>query len=235
MKGYHETRLRYDERRNRLWKILCESYFQRFIGPEDCVLELGAGYGHFINHIRSRRRIAVDSWAGMTAYLQPGIEAHVCSVTELEMIENESVDFAFASNLFEHLTQEQFARTLRGLAAKLKRGGTLNILQPNYRFAYREYFDDYTHVAVYSDRSLADFLSVNGFEVKECHARFLALTIKSKIRFRPRLSGCTWLCQLSRWENKCCCAQCGLITRRPNLRRCQNRPSSPCSLICLHA
>jgi SAM-dependent methyltransferase len=181
MKSYHETRLPYDERRDLLWKTLCERYFQRLIGPEDCVLELGAGYGHFINHIRCKRRIAVDAWGRMVEYLQPGIEAHVGSVTELGMIETESVDFAFASNLFEHLTQAEFAKTLHCLRAKLKRGGTLNILQPNYRFAYREYFDDYTHVAVYSDRSLADFLSVNEFEVKECHPRFLPLTIKSRM------------------------------------------------------
>jgi SAM-dependent methyltransferase len=181
MKNYHEIQLRYDKRRNLLWKALCESYFQRLVGPGDCVLELGAGYGYFINQIRCKRRIAVDAWPGMTEYLQPGIEAHVCSVTDLEMIEDESVDFAFASNLFEHLTQAQFTQTLQSLGAKLKRKGTLNILQPNYRFAYREYFDDYTHVAVYSDRSLADFLSVNGFEVKECHARFLPLTIKSRM------------------------------------------------------
>ncbi len=181
MKSYHETRLAYDERRNLLWKTLCETYFQRLVRPEDCVLELGAGYGHFINHIRCKRRIAVDAWPGMAGYLQPEIEAHVCSVTKLGMIEDQSVDFAFASNLFEHLTQGEFAETLRVLRTKLKRGGTLNILQPNYRFAYREYFDDYTHVAVYSDRSLADFLSANGFDVKECHARFLPLTIKSRM------------------------------------------------------
>lgn len=181
MESYHETRLRYDKRRSLLWKTLCESYFQRLVGPEDCVLELGAGYGDFINHIHCKRRIAVDAWAGMAGYLQPEVEAHICSVTDLGMIEDATVDFAFASNLFEHLTQAEFARTLQGLRAKLKRGGTLNILQPNYRFAYREYFDDYTHVAVYSDRSLADFLSVNGFEVKECYPRFLPLTIKSSM------------------------------------------------------
>jgi SAM-dependent methyltransferase len=145
------------------------------------VLELGAGYGHFINHIRCKKRIAVDAWPGMPGYLQPEIEAHVCSVTNLGMIEDHSVDFAFASNLFEHLTQAEFAETLRALRTTLKRGATLNILQPNYRFAYREYFDDYTHVAVYSDRSLVDFLSANGFDVKECHARFLPLTIKSRM------------------------------------------------------
>jgi SAM-dependent methyltransferase len=179
--NYHATRLTYDERRDLLWKTLCDSYFQRLVGPQDCVLELGAGYGHFINHIRCRRRIAVDAWEGMVQYLQPGIEAHVSSVTELEMIEDKTVDFAFASNLFEHLPQAEFAKTLRALRAKLARGGTLNILQPNYRFAYREYFDDYTHVAVYSDRSLTDFLAVNGFVVTECHARFLPLTIKSRM------------------------------------------------------
>jgi SAM-dependent methyltransferase len=123
----------------------------------------------------------------MMEHLQPGVEGHICSVTDLGMIEDESVDFAFASNLFEHLTQAQFAQALQALRAKLKKGGTLNILQPNYRFAYREYFDDYTHVTVYSDRSLADFLSVNGFEVKECHPRFLPLTIKSTLPVSPAL------------------------------------------------
>jgi hypothetical protein len=63
----------------------------------------------------------------------------------------------------------------------------LNILQPNYRFAYREYFDDYTHIAVYSDRSLVDFLEAHGFQVLECHPRFLPLTIKSRFQVSPFL------------------------------------------------
>ncbi len=70
---------------------------------------------------------------------------------------------------------------LRQLRQKLKPGGTLNLLQPNYRFAYREYFDDYTHVTVYSDRSLCDFLAANGFEVLACRPRFLPLTVKSRL------------------------------------------------------
>jgi hypothetical protein len=65
--------------------------------------------------------------------------------------------------------------------------GTLNILQPNYRFAYREYFDDYTHVTVYSDRSLVDFLGAHGFRVLECYPRFLPLTIKSRFPVSPFL------------------------------------------------
>jgi SAM-dependent methyltransferase len=181
MKQYHETRLAYDSRRHILWKTLCDYYFQRLVNPADCVLELGAGYGDFINHIRCRRRIAIDLWPGMVQHLQPGVEGHVGSVTDLDVLEDQSVDFVFASNLFEHLPQAEFAKTLKALSAKMKTGATLNILQPNYRFAYREYFDDYTHVTVYSDRSLTDFLEVNGFQITEVHPRFLPLTIKSRL------------------------------------------------------
>jgi len=181
MKSYHETRLAYDARRDVLWKTLCEAHFQRLIKTDDCVLELGAGYGDFINHIRCRRRIAVDLWPGMLEHLQPGVEGHAGPVNDLDTIQDSSVDFVFASNLFEHLPQAEFAKTLLALRAKMKTGATLNILQPNYRFAYREYFDDYTHLSVYSDCSLADFLEVNGFRVTEVHPRFLPLTIKSRL------------------------------------------------------
>ena len=186
-KTYHETRFEFDARRELLWATLCQSYFQKLISPDACVLEIGAGYGHFINNIHCKRRIALDSWPGMLEYLKPGIEGIVSSATDLTRVESGSVDFAFASNLFEHLTQAELAVTLQQLREKLKPGGTLNILQPNFRFAYKEYFDDYTHVAIYSDRSLADFLAANGFRVLECHPRFLPLTIKSRFPVFPFL------------------------------------------------
>lgn len=186
-KSYHQTRFQFDSRRERLWATLCESYFQKRVAPDACVLELGAGYGHFINNIRCRRKIALDSWPGMLPFLKPDVTGIVSGATNLSAIEDASVDFAFASNLFEHLTQDQLAVTLEQLLDKLKTCGTLNILQPNYRFAYREYFDDYTHVAVYSDRSLVDFLEAHGFRVLECHPRFLPLTIKSRFRVSPLL------------------------------------------------
>jgi SAM-dependent methyltransferase len=186
-KGYHQTRFEFDERRERLWATLCESYFQKQVAADACVLELGAGYGHFINNINCRRKIALDSWPGMLPFLKPGVEGVVSGASDLSGIEDASVDFAFASNLFEHLTQEQLAATLAQLRDKLKISGTLNILQPNYRFAYREYFDDYTHITVYSDRSLSDFLGAHGFRVLECHPRFLPLTIKSRFPVAPLL------------------------------------------------
>jgi SAM-dependent methyltransferase len=187
MKSYHETRLPYDARREVLWKTLSRSCFQSWISAEDCVLELGAGYCHFINNIQCAKRIAVDQWEGLKQHVQPGVITHIGSVTDLDFLEPASIDFAFASNLFEHLTQTQFASVLQQLRTKLKPSGTLNILQPNYRFAYKEYFDDYTHVSVYSDHSLCDFLANQGFRVIDCRPRFVPLTVKSRLPVSPAL------------------------------------------------
>jgi len=179
--GYHDSRLSHDARRDTVWQALWCYYFSRIVPANGCVLDLGCGYGEFINNVTARRRIGLDMWDGIRTHLAPGVEPVVSSVTDLAGIEDGSVDFAFASNLFEHIPQEAFVEVLAQLRPKLTARGTLNILQPNYRYAYREYFDDYTHVAIYSHISLADFLTANGWEVLEVKPRFLPLTVKSRL------------------------------------------------------
>ena len=187
--GYHDSRLTRDTRRDTVWKALWRYHFKAIVPADGCVLDLGCGYGEFINNVEARRRIGLDVWDGISSHLEPGVEAIVSSVTDLDKLDDGSVDFAFASNLFEHVTQADFAAVLKALRAKLAPGGTLNILQPNYRYAYREYFDDYTHITVYSHVSLADFLAANDYEVIEMRPRFLPLTVKSRAPVWPPLIG----------------------------------------------
>ncbi len=179
--SYHNSRLVKDERRSTVWRALWRNYFRHRIAADDCVLDLGCGYGEFINNVTARRRIGLDAWDGIRRHLDPSVEAIVGSVTDLGGVADRSVDFAFASNLFEHISQSDFAKVLAALKSRLSAKGTLTILQPNYRYAYREYFDDYTHVSVYSHVSLADFLTANGYEVLEVRPRFLPLTVKSRL------------------------------------------------------
>ena len=186
-KAYFETRFTADPKRETLWWALNRYYFDSIIKPTDCVLELGAGYGHFINNVRAGERIALDLWQGFTQHLQPGIRAHVGPADDLSSLADSSVDFVFASNLFEHITQQSLESVLQQLRRILRPTGTLNILQPNYRFAYREYFDDYTHITVYSDRGMCDFLAANNYEVIDCQPRFMPLTIKSRFKVSPLL------------------------------------------------
>ena len=186
---YHGTRLVLDPKRAKVWRALWRFWFSKRINAADTVLDLGSGYGDFINVVCAHRRIAVDQWPGLRDHVQPGVEVIISSVDEIDGVELKSVDYAFASNLFEHLRQDQFVKTLLRLRELLSPRGTLTILQPNYRFAYREYFDDYTHVAVYSDISLSDFLAANGWEVIEIRPRFLPLTIKSRLPTSELLIG----------------------------------------------
>jgi SAM-dependent methyltransferase len=187
MRDYFQTRFTYDPRRDLLWQTLYKHYFYRLIGPDDCVFELGAGYGHFINCVKARRRIALDQLGGFATHLQPDVEAHVGDVMDLSFLHPGSVNFVFASNLFEHISQEAFASVLSQLKTALAEDGTLNLVQPNYYFAYREYFDDYTHRTIYSHTSICDFLEANGYSVIDCQPRFLPLTIKSRLPVSPLL------------------------------------------------
>jgi SAM-dependent methyltransferase len=178
--AYHTTRLPYDQRREVLWRALWKFHFSKYCASSDCVLELGCGYAHFINNVQARRRIALDSWPGFLSHLSEGVEGHVGNVSDLSFLQDHSVDFAFASNLFEHLTQVEFGFVLNELSRKLTDRGKLAIVQPNYRFAFKEYFDDYTHVSVYSHESMSDFLAANGYQVVECIPRFMPLTVKDR-------------------------------------------------------
>jgi SAM-dependent methyltransferase len=184
---YFQTRFTEDPRREILWRTLVRHYFQSQIPEEGCVLELGAGYGNFINNVRARRRIAQDQWPEFPQHLEPAVEPHVGPIDELSFLDDNSIDFVFASNLFEHVSQGEFATVLKQLRQKLKPDGTITLLQPNYRYAFREYFDDYTHKTVYSHLSLCDFLQANSYEVITCKPRFLPLTLKSRLKVSPSL------------------------------------------------
>ncbi len=100
--GYFGSRFTADKRRTLLWKTLCAAYFQKLIGESDTVLELGAGYCDFINHVQARQRLAIDIWPGLVSSAAEGVEAHVGELDDLDWIDDSSVDSAFASNVFSN-------------------------------------------------------------------------------------------------------------------------------------
>src|SRR5262249_11912004 len=156
---YHQTRFTHDPRRRVLWQVLVDSVFQKQIPPNGVVLELGAGYGDFINSVKATRRIAVDCWPDFKKHLPPGVDALVTDVTRLDGVPDNAVDYVFASNCFEHVSHEGLVSCLAQLRNKMKPGARLVILQPNFKYCFREYFDDYTHISIYTERSLCDLLS----------------------------------------------------------------------------
>src|ERR1700679_1449574 len=46
--------------RDRVWKILTSEFFSRWIKPSDTILDLGCGYGEFINNVKATKKYGMD-------------------------------------------------------------------------------------------------------------------------------------------------------------------------------
>jgi cyclopropane fatty-acyl-phospholipid synthase-like methyltransferase len=177
--GYFDTRLALDPNREKVWKHLC-AWFERYVAPDADVLELGAGWCDFSNHVRARRVVAMDLDATVAKAAAPHVEAVVGDSTRLDQFDDDSFDVVFASNLVEHLHREQSDSLLAGARRILRPGGRLMLMQPNFRLNPGRYFDDFTHVAVFTDQSLQDYLVASGFTIEKAYPRFMPLTLKSQ-------------------------------------------------------
>jgi SAM-dependent methyltransferase len=186
-KNYHATRFTPDPRRRVLWQALVAGVFQKQMPADGVVLELGAGYGEFINAVKARRRLAVDQWPGMLEHLNAGVEGLVTRITQLDAVADGSVDYVFSSNCFEHVSQADLVECLAQLRRKMKPGAMLTIVQPNFKYCACEYFDDYTHVSIYTDKGLCDLLAANGFKIARCVPRFMPFSIKGSLPVHPWL------------------------------------------------
>lgn len=177
--------------KDRIWRVLCRHFFQRYIRPADTVLDLAAGYCEFINNIQGAQRIAVDLNPDAHNYAQPGVRVVVASSTQMSVIEAESVDVVFVSNFFEHLPDKTaFMKTLNEIYRILKDGGKLLILQPNIRVLGGQYWDFIDHHLPLTDRTLVEALELTGMRVAEVRPRFLPYTTKSWLPSYPFL---VWL------------------------------------------
>ncbi len=208
--SYFGTRLAHDAKRGILWGTLCQHAFQTFVPEGGSVLELGAGWCDFINNIRAERRVAVDIWPGTEEQAAPGVDALIRPATDLSVLSDGSFDVVFASNFLEHLHHHEVSQVLEEVRRVLRPGGALLLVQPNFRLSPGRYFDDYTHVSIWSDVGLTGFLTAHGFQVDRVQPRFLPLTVKSRFPVRA------WLVRAYLWSPlKPLAGQMFLVVRRP--------------------
>lgn len=169
-------------RKNNIWKILCSSFFQEHIGLNDTVLDIGAGYCEFINNIKCNEKYAIDLNKNILNFAGSDVKVFICPSTDISPVSDSSVDSVFMSNFLEHLkTREDILKTLREVFRILRSHGKVMILQPNIKYAYREYWDFFDHYIPLSDKSLVEALQIAGFRIELALSRFLPFTTKSRI------------------------------------------------------
>jgi SAM-dependent methyltransferase len=178
---YERTRLRPLEARVDVWRAIAEHLARWYPSPCDTVVDLGCGYGDFINQISAPNRIGVDA-RECRSHLAEGVSfVRDDAGAALASMEAGSVDLVMASNLLEHLDWDDVGPLLKEMQRVVRPGGRAMFLQPNFRYCSRSYFDDYTHRTIFTDRSLAAWIRSAGLEPVVSRPRFLPFTMDSKL------------------------------------------------------
>jgi 2-polyprenyl-3-methyl-5-hydroxy-6-metoxy-1,4-benzoquinol methylase len=189
--NYYQSRYTYDKKRTKVWKAICK-YIEKFIARTQdkslSVADIGAGYCDFINNITADKKFAIDTNNDSEKFCSQ--EVIFYSSIENFAKEGNIVDVIFMSNLLEHLNDRDCHELFINVKSVLRDNGQIIIIQPNYYYSYRKYWDDYTHIKAYSHISLADLLTSYDFKIVHLEKRFLPFTMKSllpKTYFLTRL------------------------------------------------
>lgn len=180
----------FDQGRNKVWLEVTE-FLQRFINKDSTVLDLGAGYCHFINNIQAKSKYVLDiDGEILNKYANQDVNIISSDIMDFEKYTKEKFHVIFASNIFEHISINVLHQLIPKLKESLYEEGLLIILQPNYRYAYKEYFDDYDHVTILDHVSLQRLLKVHNFNIEKVYKKFLPYSMDSNL---PTFRWLVWL------------------------------------------
>ena len=167
--------------KRQLWRVLVDRVFQRYISPDDTVLDLGAGTCEFINAVRCKERIAVDLNPQVRKFAIDAVPI-VSSSDALTEVKDGTIDVVFSSNLFEHLADKKvLLATLREVHRVLQPQGKIMILIPNVRYLPGRYWDYFDHHIPLTHLSMTEALQLAGFSPERVVPRFLPYTVKQRL------------------------------------------------------
>mgnify|MGYP002633613228 CR=1 FL=1 len=167
--------------RTRVWRVLTADFFQPMIPPSSAVLDLGCGWGEFINNIHAARRLGMDLNPDSREHLDATVEFLAQDCSTAWPLPDASLDVVFTSNFLEHLPHKgAVSATVREALRCLRPGGQLICLGPNIRYLPGAYWDFYDHHIPLSERSLGECLEAEGFRIERSLDRFLPFTMSGK-------------------------------------------------------
>jgi SAM-dependent methyltransferase len=161
------------EYRNRVWAVLSR-FLQQDVSTQHPVLDLGCGYGEFINNVQCATKLAMDMNPDAQKFLAGSINFLNQDCSARWPLADESLGTVFTSNFFEHLPDKQsVARTLGEIFRCLLPGGRLIAIGRNIRHLPGKYWDFWVLQVPLSEMSLKEVMLIEGFRIQKCVGRFL--------------------------------------------------------------
>jgi SAM-dependent methyltransferase len=167
-----------------IWRVLIADFFYRFVRPADVVLDLGCGFGEFINHVSCRKKFAMDLNPDSGAALAPNVTFLQQNCSDVWQLSDASLDIVFTSNFLEHLPNKNaLSQTLEQARRCLIPGGRFIAMGPNIRRLHGAYWDFWDHHIALSDLSLQEVLRLHNFQIEKAWESFMPYTLVDSPRY----------------------------------------------------
>lgn len=166
-----------------LWKVLIDDFLQKYVPSQSSILDIGGGYCEFINQIRADEKCLIDLNPDSKIFANPDIKVLNIDVLNLgdRPLFTEQFDRIFISNFFEHLNnKEELVQIISFCFDSLKSNGSLLVIQPNFKYSYKEYYDFIDHQLPITHLSLQELLETVGFQIDLMIPRFLPFSTKGR-------------------------------------------------------
>ncbi len=178
---YDERFSEMSEYRNRIWKTLIKEFFSAYVPTDAHVLDLGCGWGEFINNVSAAKKYALDLNPEASRHLNDDVAFLCQDCSAAWPIDDDSLDIVFTSNFFEHIPDKQTLRkTLSEAHRCLRKGGKIICMGPNIKHLPGRYWDFWDHFLPLTELSLQAMLVLSGFQKHTCLPKFMPYTMVGK-------------------------------------------------------
>lgn len=164
-----------------VWREVA-GYVSALANQPQTVLDPAGGMCEFINNIKAKEKWTIDlNEEFVKKHAEKSVKIIVGDNLSVDLPKN-YFDLVFVSNFLEHLhSQDKVAAFLAKMFTAVKTGGFIVVMGPNFKYAWREYFDFADHTICLSELGTAEHIVGAGFDIVKIIPKFLPLSFRGRL------------------------------------------------------